>query len=137
MSLRAWWSRIRGTLRRDDSLEREMKREMEFHLEMAAKRNMERGMPSDAALRQAKLTFGSAEAAREDAREAQRARLMENVASDVRFALRTLRRAPSFAVATILTMTLGIGASTAIFSVVDSVLLRPLPIPQPADFTYL
>ncbi|HWH51895.1 MAG TPA: ABC transporter permease, partial [Gemmatimonadaceae bacterium] len=94
-------------------------------------------MPNDAALRQAKLTFGSAEAAREDAREAQRARLMENVASDVRFALRTLRRAPSFAVATILTMTLGIGASTAIFSVVDSVLLRPLPIPQPADFTYL
>jgi putative ABC transport system permease protein len=137
MSLRAWWSRIRGTLRRDDSLEREMKREMDFHLEMSAKRNVERGMPPGVAARQARVAFGSAEAAREDAREAHRTRRMENIASDVRFALRGLRRAPSFAVATILTMALGIGASTAIFSVVDAVLLRPLPIPQPADFIYL
>jgi putative ABC transport system permease protein len=137
MSLRAWWSRIHGTLRRNEDLEREMNREMTFHLEMAAKRNVERGMTPDAAARQAKLRFGSVESAREDAREAQRARLAENVASDVRFALRGLRRAPTFAVATLLTMALGIGASTAIFSVVDSVLLRPLPIPQPADFTYL
>ena len=137
MSVRTWWSRIRGTLRRDDALEREMKREMDFHLEMAAKRNIDRGMPPDVAARQARIAFGSAEAAREDAREAHRARLMENVASDVRFAFRGLRRAPSFAVATLLTMALGIGASTAIFSVVDAVLLRPLPIPQPSDFTYL
>ncbi|MFI5228580.1 MAG: ABC transporter permease, partial [Gemmatimonadales bacterium] len=137
MSLRAWWSRLRGTLRGDETLEREMEREMTFHLEMAAKRNIERGMVPDAAARQAKMAFGSVEAAREEAREAYRARLVENVIADVRFAVRGLRRAPSFAVATILTMALGIGASTAIFSVVDSVLLRPLPIPQPADFTYL
>jgi predicted permease len=128
---------MRGTLRRDDTLEREMDSEVRFHLEMAAKRNIDRGMSPAAAARQAKLTFGSIDAAREDARDAHRARLLENVASDVRFALRALRRAPSFAVATLLTMSLGIGASTAIFSVVDAVLLRPLPIPQPADFTYL
>ena len=137
MSFRAWWSRLRGTLRRNDALERDMEREMAFHLEMAAKRNAERGMMPHAAARQAKLAFGSIDAAREDARDAQRARLLENVVSDVRFAARTLRRAPSFAVATVLTMALGIGASTAIFSVVDAVLLRPLPIPQPADFTYV
>ncbi len=137
MSLRAWWSRIRGTLRRDDALEREMHREMSFHLEMAAKRNVERGMTPDAAARAARLRFGSVEAAREDARDAQRARVLENISADVRFALRALRRAPSFAIATLLTMALGIGASTAIFSVVDSVMLRPLPIPQPADFTYV
>ena len=137
MSLRAWWSRMRGTMRRDGTLEREMQREMAFHLEMAEKRNIARGMTPEAAAREAKIKFGSVEAAREDGRAAHRARLVENVASDVRFALRGLRRAPSFAVATLLTMALGIGASTAIFSVVDAVLLRPLPIPQPADFVYL
>jgi predicted permease len=137
MSLRAWWSRVRGTLRRDDALEREMEREMAFHLDMAARRNMERGMPPEAAVRQANLAFGSADAAREAAREAHRARVAENVVSDIRFSARSLRRSPSFALAAILTMALGIGASTAIFTVVDAVLLRPLPIPHPEYFTYL
>ena len=62
---------------------------------------------------------------------------MENVVADLRFAVRALRHAPSFALATILTMALGIGASTAIFTVVDAVLLRPLPVPHPEDFTYV
>lgn len=137
MSLRAWWSRIRGTLRRDDVLEREMEREIAFHLEMSAQRNLTRGMPPDAAARAAKLSFGGLDATREAARDAHRARVAENFVADVRFAVRALRRAPSFAVAAILTMALGIGASTAIFSVVDAVLLRPIPIPQPEDFTYV
>jgi predicted permease len=137
MSVRDWWSRLRGTLRRDDALDREMTREMEFHLEMATERNIERGMRPDVALRQAKLSFGSVQAASEAAREAQRARGAENIVSDARFALRALRRAPSFAATTLLTMALGIGASTAIFSVVDAVLLRPLSIPEPEDFAYL
>lgn len=137
MSLRAWWSRMHGTLRRDGALERDREREMAFHLDMATKRNVDRGMAPDVAARQAKLRFGSGDAAREEAREAYRARLVENVVSDIRFALRALRRAPSFALATALTMALGIGASTAIFTVVDAVLLRPLPIPDPQDFTYL
>src|SRR6185437_11257531 len=98
-------------------------------------RNINRGITPDVAARQARIQFGSLEAAREEGREAHRARLAESVASEVRVAFRGLRRAPSFAVATILTMALGIGASTAIFSVVDAVLLRPLPIPQPSDFT--
>ena len=114
-----------------------MEREMAFHLEMSAQRNLTRGMTPDAAKRQAKLAFGSVEAAREEARGAYRARVAENIVNDARFALRVLRRAPSFAVTAILTVALGIGASTAIFSVVDAVLLRPLPIPQPQDFTYL
>ena len=58
MSLRSWWARIRGTLRKDNALERDMKREMDFHLDMAAKRNVERGMMPDAAARQARLAFG-------------------------------------------------------------------------------
>ena len=137
MSLRAWWSRMRGSVRRDDALETDMEREMAFHLEMSAQRNVSRGMTPDAAKRQANLTFGSSDAVREEAREAYRARNVENFVNDVRFALRALRRSPSFAVTAILTVAIGIGASTAIFSVVDAVLLRPLPIPRPDDFTYL
>jgi hypothetical protein len=137
MSLRAWWSRMRGSVRRDDALEKDMEREMAFHLDMSAQRNVRRGMTPEAAKRQAKLTFGSAVVAREEAREAHRARVAENVINDVRFAMRGLRRSPSFALTAILTVAIGIGASTAIFSVVDAVLLRPLPIPHPNDFVYI
>lgn len=136
MSLRAWWWRVRGSLRRAD-VDREMEHEMSFHVEMATRRNVERGMTPAAARRQAKLLFGSADGFKEAAREAQRARLGEDVISDVRFALRSLRRSLSFSVAAVLTVALGIGASAAIFTVVNATLLRPLPIPQPEDFTYL
>ncbi|MGH7554126.1 MAG: ADOP family duplicated permease [Longimicrobiales bacterium] len=137
MTWRALWSRVRGSLRRDDGLEREMDREMEFHLDMSARHNVERGMTPEAARRQAKLVFGSVDAFKETAREAQRARVAEEVLSDIRFALRSLGRSPSFAVAAVLTVALGIGASTAMFTVVNATLLRPLPIPQPEDFTYV
>jgi putative ABC transport system permease protein len=137
MTLREWWTRMRGTLRRDDALEREMEREMAFHLEMSARRNMERGMTPEAAMREAKLAFGGADDMRESARDATRARVAENLIGDIRYAVRGLRRSPSFALAAILTVGLGIGASTAIFSVVDAVLVRPLPIPRPEDFTYV
>ena len=137
MSLRAWWSRVRGSARRGDALDQDMEREMAFHLEMSTQRNRERGMADEEARRQAKLHFGSVAAVREESREAYRARVAENFVNDVRFALRGLRRSPSFAVTSLLSVAIGIGASTAIFSVVDAVLLRPLPIPNPNDFTYI
>jgi predicted permease len=118
-------------------VEQEMEREMAFHLEMSTDRNVKRGMTPEEARRHANLAFGGGAAVREDAREAYRARVAENVVSDIRFAVRGLRRSPSFALTAILTVAIGIGASTAIFSVVDAVLLRPLPIPHAEDFTYL
>lgn len=137
MTWRAWWSRVRGSLRHDDTLEREMDREMAFHVEMSTRRNVERGMAPAAARRRAKLAFGSADAFKEAARDAHRARVVENVISDVRFALRGLRRSPSFTAAALLTVALGVGSSTAMFTVVNAVLLRPLPIPGPEDFRYV
>ena len=110
---------------------------MQFHLDMSMRRNIGRGMTPEAAKRDARLAFGSAEAVRENARDAYRARFLENVLSDVQFAFRGLRRGPSFALTAILTVALGISASTAIFSVTDAVLFRPLPIPHQEDFTYL
>lgn len=136
MTLRAWWSRLRGSVHRV-AMEREMDREMTFHLDMATRRNVERGMSPEAAQRQARLAFGSAEQFKESGREEYRARVLENVISDVRFALRSLRRSPAFTIAAVLTVALGIGASTALFSVVNAVLLRPLPIPNPNEFTYV
>ncbi len=134
--LREWWARVRGTLRQD-SLENDMQREMQFHLDMAAQRNERRGVSPDAAKRQARLTFGSAEEFKEAGREVSRARLAENVLDDVRYALRGMRRAPAFSVTAVATMALGIGASTALFTVLNAVLLRPLPIPRPDDFAYV
>ncbi|HJZ76364.1 MAG TPA: permease prefix domain 1-containing protein, partial [Vicinamibacterales bacterium] len=106
MTLRERWARFRGTIRRD-ALEREMNREMQFHLDMAAQRNAERGMRPEMAKREAQLAFGSTEQFKESGREAYRARTAENVAADVRFALRSMRRAPAFTVAAIVTVALG------------------------------
>ena len=136
MSWRELKARVRGSLEQA-SLERQMDVEMRFHVDQATERNLRAGMTPAEARRQALLAFGAVDAFREEARGAHRARTLENVVADVRFTVRSLVKSPSFTIAALLTVALGIGASTAVFSVVNAALLRPLPFADASNITYV
>jgi putative ABC transport system permease protein len=122
--------RARALVRRP-AMERELSEEIRFHLEMETEANIRRGMTPDAARRAAALAFGPVERAREEHRDARGTRLLEDAAADLRWARRWLAHRPGFTVAVVLTLALGIGGTTAVVCVVDGVLLRPLPYPEP------
>jgi putative ABC transport system permease protein len=118
-------------LRHRATFERDMDDELRFHLEQRADDLVRGGLTRDAAVRQARIEFGNPEALQERCRDSKRLNLVDDLRQDVRYALRGLRREPSLSVGIIATLTLSIGATTALFSVVNSVLLRPLPFPHP------
>ncbi len=111
-------------------MEREMEEEMAFHREMEARKLVQRGMEPGEAVRQARRRFGSAPYHKDKARESWGIGMIQHFRIDATHTLRSLRRNPGFAAVAVLTLGLGIGASTAIFSVVDGILLQSLPFPD-------
>ncbi len=111
--------------------ERDLDRELRLHLELEIESNLKAGMAPAEARRAALARFGGVEAVKEECREAGGTLLVESFFQDLRQGARGLRRNPGFATVAVLTLALGIGGTTAIFSVVHGILLRPLPLPEP------
>jgi predicted permease len=118
-------------------VERELADELSFHLEQQIAENRAAGMPAAEARLAAMRLLGGVPQIQEECRDMRMTTAIESVFQDLRYALRVLRKNPAFASASVLVLALGIGANTAIFSVANAVLLRPLPFPEPARIVRL
>lgn len=126
--------RIRA-LFRGKKVEGELGEELRFHLERQVEKYVQSGLSREEAQRRARVEFGGVELAKEECRDARGVRFFEGLFQDTRLGMRMLRKSPGFTTVAVLTLALGIGASTAILSVVESVLWRPLPFPDSERLT--
>lgn len=138
--MRAWLHglvhRLRALVRRD-RWEQGLEDELRFHLEMETRKLISQGLPPSEARRLAGVRMGGEERMKERARLERGTVFVDRIRQDVAYGLRTLSRTPGFTVVATVTLALGIGANTALFSMVDGTLLRPLPYPDPAALFFL
>jgi putative ABC transport system permease protein len=126
----SWYRRLRNLVR-SERLARDIDREMAFHIDERAEALRALGMSDAEALREARRRFGNRTYQGERTRDADVIAWMDSLAGDVRYALRALRRAPAFTIVAVASLALGVGANTAIYTLIDAVVLRPLPVPHP------
>ncbi|HEX4038506.1 MAG TPA: ABC transporter permease [Acidobacteriaceae bacterium] len=134
--LRRGWNRVRAYFRKD-ALDADLNAEMAAHLDMATEENIARGLAPEEARRQALARFGGVVQARERQREARALPFLDVLRQDVRYTVRTLGRDIGFTVVAVLILGLGIGANVAVFSVVNTILLRPLPFPESQQLVWI
>lgn len=121
--------RVQAIFRRE-SVERDMDEELRFHFDAAVAKHQAAGQTREEARRMARLEFGAADNVREEIRDARGTAWLETVVQDLRYGMRMLWKSPGYAAIAILTLTMGIGANTAIFSFVNAWMLKPLPFPN-------
>ena len=130
MNIARWVKRRLRSLVQRGAAESDLSDEIRLHLDMEAADLVRQGRTPEAASREARVRLGGVDAAKEDCRDARGTRLLENLLRDVRYGIRGLARTPAFTAVAILSLATGIGANTAIFSVVNGVLIKPLPFPD-------
>jgi len=134
------FTRLRSTLAaiiRRDRFEHEMAEELRFHMSAYSADLVRSGIPPEEAERRARLEFGAVESYREECRQARGLRAFDEIRQDIRYAVRQMVRAPGFAAAVVVSLALGIGANTAIFSLMNAVLFRTLPVGNPESLYFL
>src|SRR5207244_5000260 len=121
-----WWK----SLFRKRALDAQLDSELRFHIEELTEANVAAGLTPEEARRRAVLEFGGREQIKEELRDVHRVSIIESMLANLKSAFRLIRKSPSFSMTVIVTLALGIGANSAVFSAIDAILLRPLPFPN-------